>query len=219
MYIKFRNKRTYQWIVQTNTTHDLIVDKLRIKNKVQVLPFFQETKFQNVNKQLNENNTKFLYVANEVKQKNHLNLFKAWEILREEKKLLPELHLTIPISAQKLGEKITSLQKKGCKIFNHGHCDRDALENLYKNCNYLIFPSFAESFGLPLIEAAIAGCEIVAADMPYVYDVVKPLFSFDPYSPSDIARRVEDVLSNTSYKDTEVVAKNKILDLVNLLSI
>ena len=42
----------------------------------------------------------------------------------------------------------------------------------YKSCNALLFPSYIESFGLPLLEAAGAGLPIVAMDLPYAHDVV-----------------------------------------------
>lgn len=34
-----------------------------------------------------------------------------------------------------------------------------------------VFPSLAESFGIPLLEAMVLGCPLVAADLPYAHDV------------------------------------------------
>ena len=36
----------------------------------------------------------------------------------------------------------------------------------------LLFPSYIETFGLPLLEAAGAGIAIVSSDLPYAHDVI-----------------------------------------------
>ncbi|MDE6642649.1 MAG: glycosyltransferase [Muribaculaceae bacterium] len=44
--------------------------------------------------------------------------------------------------------------------------------NLYKSCDALVFPSYIETFGLPLLEAAVCGLPIIAADLPYAREVL-----------------------------------------------
>jgi len=57
---------------------------------------------------------------------------------------------------------------------------------MYRTCDALVFPSYIETFGLPLLEAAQTGMPILAADVPYArevlagYDGVK----FVPYDDS-----------------------------------
>lgn len=43
---------------------------------------------------------------------------------------------------------------------------------MYRNCDALVFPSYIETFGLPLIEAAMTGLPILAADLPYAREVL-----------------------------------------------
>lgn len=43
---------------------------------------------------------------------------------------------------------------------------------MYRSCDALVFPSYIETFGLPLIEAAMAGLPILAADLPYAREVL-----------------------------------------------
>ena len=45
--------------------------------------------------------------------------------------------------------------------------------NLYKASDALIFPSYIETYGLPLLEAASIGLPIIAADLPYAREVLK----------------------------------------------
>lgn len=43
---------------------------------------------------------------------------------------------------------------------------------MYRACDALVFPSYIETFGLPLIEAAMVGLPILAADLPYAREVL-----------------------------------------------
>lgn len=43
---------------------------------------------------------------------------------------------------------------------------------MYGNCDALLFPSYIETYGLPLIEAALTGMPIIAADLPYSREVL-----------------------------------------------
>jgi glycosyltransferase involved in cell wall biosynthesis len=61
----------------------------------------------------------------------------------------------------------------------------------------LVFPSLAESFGLPLVEAMVAGCPIAASDLPYAREVTAGVgVFFDPKVPSEIARAAIEILRN-----------------------
>jgi glycosyltransferase involved in cell wall biosynthesis len=44
--------------------------------------------------------------------------------------------------------------------------DDNALEYAYANASVLIFPSLAEGFGLPLVEAMQRGLPVIASDIP-----------------------------------------------------
>ena len=71
------------------------------------------------------------------------------------------------------------------------------LEALYRGCSCLLFPSSAEGFGLPLVEAMRRGVPCVASDT----DVFRELGGdvaeyFDPSSPSAAALAVAGVLGD-----------------------
>lgn len=55
----------------------------------------------------------------------------------------------------------------------------------YKKADALIFPSFLESYGLPLVEAMVMGLPIVVADLPYARVLCgDEAIYFDPDSPA-----------------------------------
>jgi glycosyltransferase involved in cell wall biosynthesis len=65
---------------------------------------------------------------------------------------------------------------------------------LHRGAFALVFPSFLESFGHPLLEAMLAGTPVVAADIPALREVAgDAALYFDPHRPADLARAVEQL--------------------------
>lgn len=217
-YIRHRQTRNYSWIVQTSSMQILLNKRMGVEiNKINVLPIFNVETKSGLNKQLIENNSNYLYVADGVAQKNHQLLLRVWETIFDKYKLELTLHLTVPSKFHELCRQIDSLVEKGVGIINHGYCDSEEIDSLYETCNYFIMPSLSESFGLPLIEAAKAGCEIIAADLNYVYDVVNPMSVFNPYDDVDLLKCIIDS-QKTKAGGTELIVNNEIENLLILLN-
>lgn len=125
----------------------------------------------------------FAYVSEAHPHKNHATLLQAWRLLLA-RGLRPGLHLTVTAAYPKVLAEIASLRRAGGCIINHGFVDPAPL---YARCGYQVYPSFIESFGLGLVEAADAGCAVLAADRPYVRAVVEPQATFDPRSAQGLA--------------------------------
>ena len=57
----------------------------------------------------------------------------------------------------------------------------------FQRADALIYPSFLESFGLPLVEAMAMGIPIIVADLPYAHALCgKTALYFDPKSPQSM---------------------------------
>jgi glycosyltransferase involved in cell wall biosynthesis len=65
----------------------------------------------------------------------------------------------------------------------------------YAGARALFFASYAESYGIPLLEAQSAGLPIIAAELDFVRDICVPVESFDPCSPVSMARAVKRFLN------------------------
>ena len=218
-YIKLNNSHKYKWIVQTQNMSNLLCQNLNIKKaSVLTLPFYEANRYGGVNQKLMSNNKNFLYVADGVPQKNHSNLLLAWEQIFDQYNLPLALHLTIPIGFTTLINEIGRLKDKGLQIFNHGVCNAEEIKDLYTSCNYLVFPSLTESFGLPLIEAAEAGCEIIASNLNYVYDVVTPYSTFNPFDINDMAKKIVAAYHQKVPGKTELLVEDGIHKLIRLLN-
>ncbi|MBK7422023.1 MAG: glycosyltransferase [Propionivibrio sp.] len=139
--------------------------------------------------------TDFLYVSSGEAHKNHANLLEAWRLLAEAG-LKPTLTLTVsPDAYPFLASEIARYVRQfGLNIVNDGHVPKDHIHSLYLSSTALIFTSFLESFGLPLIEASQLGLPIIAPELDYVRDVIQPAETFDPSSPLSISRAVRRFL-------------------------
>ena len=141
----------------------------------------------------------FIYVSDGAIHKNHPALFRAWELLAEQG-VFPSLALTLhPVRDKALRDEVDRIARdKGVRIVDLGQMPHEQLLQLYENVRALIFPSYAESFGIPLIEAKAAGLPILAAEMDFVRDVCEPTVTFDPHSPRSIARAVRRFLDGSA---------------------
>lgn len=72
-------------------------------------------------------------------------------------------------------------------------------EVLHQFCQgALVFPSYIESFGYPLVEAAQMGAIVLAADLPFAHEVLgdyENAYYFDPFDPTALANLMEKVIS------------------------
>jgi len=205
---------TNYWIVQSSSVREDLAPKFQIDiNKILIIPFFpplisKESTIRETNK--------FLYVSEGHKHKNHLKLLDAFLIFYN-KHQIGELHLTVSFSNKYLCDKISELNKSGIPILNHGFLERENLIGLYKSAEFLIFPSLAESFGLGIIEALENGCNIIGADLPYLYSACKPSIVFDPRSINDISKAFEKAILR-DFKPSKQLLFNEIDRLLKLLA-
>lgn len=137
----------------------------------------------------------FIYVSDGSFHKNHKRLFEAWRLLAE-RGHYPSLAITLhPIRDAGLRELLRDLVARwSVKIEDMGQVPHAEILDAYGRAGAMIFPSYAESFGIPLIEAQTVGLPILAPELDYVRDVCTPDVTFDPISARSIARAVERFL-------------------------
>lgn len=51
------------------------------------------------------------------------------------------------------------------------HCPDDQMANWLKHAQALLFPSFVEGFGIPLVEALVLGTPVIASDLPVFKEI------------------------------------------------
>ncbi len=221
IYIKVKNNENYKWIVQSSIISNSLSSKIQVKkSSIEILPIFDIDFFKNINTSDLNFSKHFLYVADSSHQKNHNNLLNAWEIFSQKSNKNENfLHLTLDESSSKIIlNRILLMKEIGYNIINHGNCSREEIKNLYSKCNFLVYPSLAESFGLPLIEATAAGCKILASNLPYVFQVIEPSLTFNPIDSKSIANALLLTQNEESIKPPKLLVENKIDHLIKNLS-
>ena len=73
------------------------------------------------------------------------------------------------------------------------------VHEIYQRVDYLIFPSLLESLGLPLIEAKLYNLPIICSREDYVFDVCKPLLTFDPENIEEIRKSIYQAVKKKIY--------------------
>lgn len=96
--------------------------------------------------------------------------------------------------------KLTTKEKyKSSLISSVGRLTRDIVESNYRE-SVLIFPSYIETIGLPLKEAARCGTIILAADCEYAHETLGDYcnaYFFDPFNATQLADLMQQVAFQT----------------------
>lgn len=114
----------------------------------------------------------FFYPAYAVKYKNHEVLIKACQRLKAEGIEDYKVYLTITGEDNALAKKIVDkclIQELPVTFL--GTLDRQEMENMYRS-SVLVFPSYLETVGLPLVEAQSFNAHIISADCLYSRDAI-----------------------------------------------
>lgn len=207
----FRNN-IQEYIVQTLSMKKILKKFYGEKIKVRILPFL--SKIPSV--RLKKKRDGFVYISDGNEHKNHINLLEAWSLLGK-LRIKPKLFLTLNKSNKNLLSKINNLcLNENLKIHNLGEIEHREVFKIYRSSQALIFPSFFESFGLPLIEATKVNLPIIASDLNYVHEVCNPDETFNPQYPHSIMNAVMRFLKKPKSKIK--ILKNKNLSRIKTLN-
>ncbi len=186
IWFQFFWKKVNKFMVQTNSMNKLLSEI--VTSDIDICPFIDYDFYKKNTISIFD----FIYPSSGEPHKNHKNLIEAWVTLAE-KGLYPSLYLTLDENVFKklilwIDENI---KKHNLNIENLGHLHtRPEMLSLISQAKCMIFPSWLESFGLPLIEAQKFNIPILAPELDYVRDVVKPHQTFDAKSPISICSAV-----------------------------
>ncbi len=215
---RFYKKNTDYWLVQTsNTANELVKNLGESDDRVKLMPFYE---LPNTLDRLAEmpHGGDYVYISDYYKgAKGHETLLEAWKLLHN-KGIDLTLHLTIHERNAEFIAVIEKTQNEGIKVVNHGFVKFEEVIELYKKSKALIYPSHNESLGLGVVEAITAGCDVVAADLPYIHSICKASQLFNPYSAKSIADAVERYEMGKDYIKSQLKISNMIGDLLTILA-
>lgn len=136
--------------------------------------------------QRNEEVAKFIYPASAEPFKNHEVIVKACELLK--KRGIERYRVVFTIKGDE-SKRVRALKRRTAKkelpVIFMGWLTAEELSKQYSTCDCLIFPSKIETFGLPLLEASVAGLTIIASDLDYAHEALKNSRSKTHFFPSE----------------------------------
>lgn len=145
-----------------------------------------------------------LFPANTWPHKNHRGAFQALHLLREAYHLEPLLVCT-GSSKNAHPDLLAAMQDLGLngRVRFLGYCPTPDMPALYEGAAALIFPSFFEGFGIPLLEAMWCDCPIVCSNVTSLPELAgDAALLVDPQSPEELAEAVSRVLTDGELRRT-----------------
>ena len=93
------------------------------------------------------------------------------------------------------------------RIVHLDYVERGDLPGLYRGADALLFPSWIEGFGLPLLEAMACGTPVVTSGRSAMAEVAGPAAVYvDPARPQDIAAAITTLLADPELRERLVRA-------------
>ncbi|UCQ26690.1 glycosyltransferase [Edwardsiella tarda] len=179
-FIIFHHNRNSNYIVQTSWMKDALIkkwpDKITNNNVTVIKPDYEFDLSKNINGNVIADSECFrmLYPATPLKYKNHLLILRAIASMKDtdaiDKRIL--FGVTFRQGEYKKFDRLVFSLGLESNIEYLGFLSREQLIEHYIKADCVVFPSYIETFGLPLSEAASLNKKIVASDLPYARDVL-----------------------------------------------
>jgi glycosyltransferase involved in cell wall biosynthesis len=157
-----------------------------------------------------------LYVSRIEPRKNQLLLLKTYlqlELWRQNISLVFAGDETIAVPAmQQLLNTLPAQQRSYIHFFNN--LDNVRLEELYQKCRLFVYPSAAEGFGIPPLEAAACKAPVLCSNATAMEDFTffEP-YTFNPADATDFAEKLKEMLADPPSEDfisrTEAAVRQK----------
>jgi glycosyltransferase involved in cell wall biosynthesis len=152
----------------------------------------------------------FFSVTTHPTRKNVLGAMKAFAMFAGQSRL--KYVVAGVISEPQRQELFAAADRLGIrdKVVLFGYADDDQLVNLYRNAEFLIYPSFYEGFGFPVVEAMACGCPVIASNASSLPELMPDEeWLVDPYQPADMAGKMQRMLALPPDRRLELMEKNK----------
>jgi len=186
---------------------DDFLDYVKIdKTRVKIVHYGVNTTIFSIGERINENGrTHLVYGGLYGEHKNFSTLFKALIKLKNENYC--DFDFTAPLDwKDKLCKKCATFKEDMASAGNSdikgilnflGKISPQKLSKLYQKSDIFIWPTLAESFGQPLIEAMSSGVSIVASDIKINHEICNDsALYFDPLDPNDLALKINTLVIN-----------------------
>lgn len=153
-----------------------------------------------------------LYVGSVYPHKNVDRLIDVVKLINQ--KLEKPIQLVVvcgrSVFWERLARKVVEKQAEGL-INLVGFVPDEDLKLLYNQAQAFVFPTLAEGFGLPGLEAMAAGTPVICSNIPVLKEVYQDAAEyFNPESIEDMVEKVISVISDNNLRIRLISAGNKL---------
>ncbi|WP_240451628.1 glycosyltransferase family 4 protein [Helicobacter felis] len=139
-----------------------------------------------------------LVVGAKAKRRNVRGLIDAFKLLPQE--LQNRFKIVLTGAPNNLDTEDEQYFKQDF-IINLGYVSDALLQTLYAHAHLLWWGSFAEGFGLPMVEAMRASCVVLASDVSCMSEILGDAsFYCNPYNVTDIAKSLKSALTDEALR-------------------
>lgn len=181
-------KKADKVIVQTQWMKKAVVEKSGVSiNKIEIVPPKVEVDANGYFKN-NESNI-FFYPASGLLYKNHSIIVETCKLLN--KKDIHNYKVVFTLTGKENKNIIAMYEecnKNKLPVEFVGSLSRTQVYEYYCKST-LLFPSYIETFGLPLVEAKVHKCPIIASDCAFSHEILKDYTQvdfFDPFNKDEL---------------------------------
>ncbi|MDG1571471.1 glycosyltransferase family 1 protein [Robiginitalea sp. M366] len=138
-----------------------------------------------------------LYVSRIEPRKNHITVLRAFfesRIYEKEIKLvfIGSRDINDPLLSDYLNQYQSELQHH---VYWLQNVHFQEIKHYYANCSLFVFPSYAEGFGIPVLEAMVFGKRILISNKTAMKDFNLPSeLTFDPYDVEELKNKMYNSL-------------------------
>jgi Glycosyl transferases group 1 len=162
--LSMKNKIIHQYGYSENRIK--VVTMVPVSYSVERMDRVLERFLFNIN--LFKDKIKYFFPANYYPGKNHKILIPLAELIKKNKYNIV-IFITLPENCEFLNE--LRLKNFDNVIINIGYVDHRYMSDVYKAIDYLFFPSYAESYGMPYVEAIKNHTPIITADYEFSREI------------------------------------------------
>ncbi|WP_238652139.1 glycosyltransferase [Paenibacillus piscarius] len=215
-------KKAKKTIVQSNWIKEVCLKRVKVPNeKLVVIPpdiKMDIKKYFSFNK---KSSTTFFYPASEYEYKNHKLVIDACIKLAEENIYDYKVVFTLKGDENQhvlqLYERVNHLN---LPIKFIGRLSREEVFDYYSK-SILIFPSYIETFGLPLLEAKLHNSIVFSSNCFFSKEVLlnyNNAYFFDPFNPMELMQLLKKMILNEipylPIEETDSQKKTTIVDVI-----
>ena len=185
-------------IVQTQWMKDACVRDIKVDpDKFKVIPPVIKIDIKKSYQQENDNVMLFFYPASATPYKNHTIIVEAAKQLKQKGIDNYRVVLTLQGNENRNVQKMAhEVQEQNLPIEFIGKITMDEVYNYYSQ-SILIFPSYIETFGLPMLEAKMHSSPILASNCAFSHEILdgydRAKF-FDPFKVEELVSEMETIL-------------------------